>query len=625
MPPPIVHRRRSIHGFVGFLLFALSAGGALAPSDQPSRDVPAWARQAIWYQIFPERFRNGDPGNDPTVFDIPRAWPHETPKEWRVSSWTGDWYKLQPWEAVDGKGFYVRAQQRRYGGDLQGVLEKLDYLVSLGVNAIYFNPLFESPSLHKYDATMYHHIDNNFGPDPEGDRKIWATENPVDSRTWKRSSADSLFLKIVAEAHRRGIKVIVDGVFNHVGTTFWAFEDVRKNGQRSAYKDWFQITSWDDPGTPSNEFDYKAWFGVKDLPQFNRDSSTLAPGPRGHIKAVVSWWMDPNADGDPSDGIDGWRLDVADQVPLGFWREFRTWVRTINPQAYIVGEVWWEDHRNNKMYNASPWLEGDAFDAVMNYRWAREVCHFFKDRKLKTTVSEFDRRLRDLRADYRIDVGYVLMNLLDSHDTDRLPSMIVNPDLEYDHDASPTENRSYDVRKPNAAELQVQKLMVLYQMTSLGAPMVYYGDEVGMWGADDPDERKPMLWDDMAFDNESSHPFGKSRPNDVNGVNRDLFAHCQRLIAIRKSHPALSLGDYTTLLTDNARDLYAFLRTHGSDRVLVLINNSPSVQEVSLPLAAEFRGAVWKSLFGTGPLTTDEKSLQITLPAKSGAILEGAR
>jgi len=590
-----------------------------------SREVPLWARQAVWYQIFPERFRNGDLRNDPTAQDISRAWPHEDPREWHISSWTGDWYKLQPWEAADGKGFYFRAQQRRYGGDLQGVLDKLDYLVALGVNAIYFNPVFEAPSLHKYDATMYHHIDNNFGPDPEGDIKTWNSENPADPTTWKRTSADLLFLSLLREAHRRGMKVIIDGVFNHVGTTFWAFEDVHKNGKNSAYRDWFQITSWDNPSTPADEFDYKGWFGVKDLPQFNRDSITLAAGPRNHVKAVVRWWMDPNDDGDPSDGIDGWRLDVADQVPMGFWREFRMWVRSINPQAYITGEVWWENHRQNKMYDAAPWLAGDAFDAVMNYRWAREVCHFFKDTKLKTSASEFDRRLRDLRMEYRIDVDYVLMNLLDSHDTDRLPSMIVNPDLEYDHDASPTGNRGYDVRKPNDAEVQVQKLMVMYQMTSLGAPMVYYGDEAGMWGADDPDERKPMLWDDMAFENEVSHPFGKTRPIDANTVNRDLFVHYQTLIALRKAHPALSLGDYTTLLTDDERDLYAFLRSHRTDRILVAINNSCSSQDMTVPLTPELRAVAWKNLLGTGPATMGEKGLRISLPAKSGAILEEAR
>ncbi|HYQ85689.1 MAG TPA: alpha-amylase family glycosyl hydrolase, partial [Bacteroidota bacterium] len=184
-----------------------------------SAQVPAWAKRAVWYQIFPERFRNGDPKNDPRVDDLAGSWPHETPARWSISPWTSDWYRLQPWESEDAKGFYYHAQLRRYGGDLQGVIDKLDYLSDLGVTALYFNPLFESPSLHKYDATMYHHIDNNFGPDPDGDRRLWAAENPADPKTWKWSAADSLFLRLLKEAHRRGMKVVLDGVFNHVGMT----------------------------------------------------------------------------------------------------------------------------------------------------------------------------------------------------------------------------------------------------------------------------------------------------------------------------------------------------------------------------------------------------------------------
>ncbi|MBM2846927.1 MAG: alpha-glucosidase, partial [Bacteroidetes bacterium] len=158
-PPVFSHLfvPRFLHVCV-FTVALESAGFTVASSSDLSTnsitEVPEWAKQAIWYQIFPERFRNGDPGNDPTVNDIRGAWPHEEPVEWHVSSWAGDWYKLQTWELEGGKGFYYRAQQRRYGGDLQGVLDKLDYLDSLGITAIYLNPLFESPSLHKYDATM---------------------------------------------------------------------------------------------------------------------------------------------------------------------------------------------------------------------------------------------------------------------------------------------------------------------------------------------------------------------------------------------------------------------------------------------------------------------------------------
>lgn len=590
-------------------------------SGERLTSVPEWARTAVWYQIFPERFRNGDPTNDPRVEDIVGSWPHETPAPWQVSSWTGDWYKLQQWEATGGKDFYYRVQQRRYGGDLQGVLDKLDYLADLGITAIYFNPLFESPSLHKYDATMYHHIDNNFGPDPDGDRRIWESEDPSDPATWRWTSADRLFLKLISEAHSRGIKVIIDGVFNHVGMTFWAFLDVRKNGEKSAYRDWFTIKSWDNPSTPEDEFDYAGWYGVRELPELREDENGLVAGPRKHIRHIVRRWMDPNGDGDPSDGIDGWRLDVAEMVAIPFWREFRTWVREINPDAYLVGEVWWEDWKNNKMFNAEPWLRGDAFDAVMNYRWAREVAHFFIGRKNKITATELLRRLDSLRAEYRTDVNYVLMNLMDSHDTDRLASHIVNVDSYYDKHVGVNDNRHYDVRKPNNDELRTQKLIALFQMTCIGAPTIYYGTEAGMWGADDPDCRKPMLWPDSTYDDERSHPFGASRPADRNVFNADLHRHYKSLIEIRNEHPSLSLGEITTLFADDANDVFAFLRSHESERIVVVINNSRKKQTVEIPRAGALATMKPTNLWGSPPVASSDK-LIVTLEAVSGAIIK---
>ncbi|MCB0732817.1 MAG: alpha-amylase, partial [Ignavibacteriae bacterium] len=158
--------------------------------------VPQWASEAVWYQIFPERFNNGDKNNDPKPIDLAGGWPYNIPEGWQNHPWTSDWYKLQPWEN-NGHDFYWNAGVRRYGGDLQGVINKLDYLQNLGITAIYFNPVFESPSLHKYDASSYHHIDNNFGPDPEKDRQIWSQENPIDPTTWQWTTADKLFLELI--------------------------------------------------------------------------------------------------------------------------------------------------------------------------------------------------------------------------------------------------------------------------------------------------------------------------------------------------------------------------------------------------------------------------------------------
>ncbi len=256
---------------------ALTAGAQVSMPGQSA--VPEWAKKAVWYQIFPERFRNGDRANDPTAIDAQAGNPL-----WRVSPWTSDWYEIQPWEksgesrdaALVGKvsnKFYDVVFDRRYGGDLEGVIDELPYLRELGINALYFNPVFESPSLHKYNTASYAHIDHNFGPDPTGDLKIMSEENPNDPSTWKWTSADMEFLKLVKEAHGMGMKVIIDGVFNHVGTDFWAFRDVKKNQQKSKYKDWFVIKSWTD-SAKGTKFDYAGWWGVKSLPIFRKDSVT---------------------------------------------------------------------------------------------------------------------------------------------------------------------------------------------------------------------------------------------------------------------------------------------------------------------------------------------------------------
>jgi glycosidase len=553
---------------------------------QPKIDrAPQWAKEAVWYQIFPERFRNGDPANDPTVQDMAGGWPYFEPESWQVLPWTSDWYKLQPWENNTGKGFYWETGLRRYGGDLQGVIDKLDYLQELGVNAIYFNPLFESPSLHKYDASMYRHIDNNFGPDPEGDRALWARENPADAATWQWSAADSLFLKLLQECHNRGIRVIIDGVFNHVGNTFWAFKDVEEKQQNSPYQDWFIIKSWDNPATPdTNEFVYQGWNGVRDLPEIREDENGLVGGIREHIHTIVRRWMDPNGDGDPSDGIDGWRLDVAEMVDLNFWRTFRGWVKEINPEAFLTGEVWWEDWQNNRMFNAAPWLEGDAFDAVMNYRFAAAVKQFVIDVNTQITAQEFVDKMQAIRADYHPENYAVLQNLISSHDVDRLASQIVNPDRWYDHEARPGQTNDYDVRKPNETERLKQKLIAGLQMTLPGAPMIYYGDEAGMWGSDDPDCRKPMVWPDLEYEDEISHPFGKSRLADAVVFDAEIFGWYRRFIAIRKANSALADGELDYFMIDNANKTIGFLRTSNSQPLFIYVNNSKVSNSVLLDL-----------------------------------------
>jgi len=402
--------------------------------------VPHWAQDAIWYQIFPDRFYNGDSANDPTIETLDGTWPYEKQTNWNIMPWTSDWYKLQPWEKENSQGFYYNAQLRRYGGDIQGIIDKLDYLQNLGVNSLYLNPIFESASAHKYGATMYRHVDNNFGPDPEGDTVIWGQEIPDDPTTWQLTSADKLFLKLVQEVHKRNMHIIIDGVFNHVGLPFWAFKDVQEKGRDSKYADWFVIKSFDDPSTPENEFEYQGWYNIPDLPEIKEGEHGPCEGFRKHIHHIVQRWMDPNNDGDPSDGIDGWRLDVAEMVDMDFWRDFREWVRAINPDAFLTGEVWWENFPDNVMFDASPWLQGDVFDAVMNYRFADAMLKAFVDQKNQILPSQLDSLLNFVRTRYPEKNQRVLQNLMASHDTERFASMMANPDRWIDH----ASNLNYD-------------------------------------------------------------------------------------------------------------------------------------------------------------------------------------
>ncbi len=583
---------------------------------------PQWVQDAVFYQIFPERFYNGDTNNDPTIDDLKGASPRDPITSWSISPWTSDWYKLQPWEEKNGRGFYYNAQLRRYGGDLQGIIDKLGYLTDLGITAIYLNPVFESPSLHKYDAASYHHIDDNFGPNPHADKQLISTENPADPATWQWSNADKLFLEFIKQAHQHNIKVIIDGVFNHVGTMFWAFRDVTKNGQLSPYKDWFIIKQWDDPTTPQDEFDYAGWVGVKDLPEFREDENGIVHGPREHIFAIVKRWMDPDGDGNPTDGIDGWRLDVAEQVSHNFWKEFRSVVKSINPQAYITAELFWDDWQNNKLMDPTPWLQGNEFDGVMNYRWAAACSEYFIDKQKKISATQFINKLKSLESTIPVQTNYILLNLLDSHDTDRLASHIVNPDLIYDKMISVNDNPAYDVRKPNGQEIRIQKLMALFQLTFSGSPMIYYGTEAGMWGADDPDERKPMVWPEWNYENETTHPFRRSRPDDQVVFDQDLFNYYKQLITIRNQHEVLRRGNWSVRLADDSLDVLMLERNYQNQVYLLGMNNSFHDQIITIDLKEDLKSKKYRDLLSNQLLTCTGGKLSFSLGKKSGIILQ---
>jgi len=587
------------------LLLALTvACGQGAPREQATvnLDAPAWSGDAIWYQIFVERFRNGDPANDPTVEDVRGFTTDSMPPGWQVTPWGWDWYREEAWAKASGRPFYDMVQFRRYGGDLQGVLDRLDYLQDLGVTALYLNPVNDAPSLHKFDAANYQHIDRNFGPDPRGDVALMATEVLDDPSTWVWTSADSLFLKLVAEVHQRGMKIILDYSWNHTGRTFPAWRDLVARQQASKYADWYAIQRFDDPSTPdTNEFAYRGWVGVPSLPEWKKVGrpegkthgaieGNLMPGVRDLVFAVSRRWLDPNGDGDPSDGIDGFRLDVAEMVPLGFWRDYRRFVRSINPEAYLVGEVWWETWPD-RIYDPAPWLQGDVFDAVMNYRWFMPTRSFLADALPRLSASEYPAALEALKAGIPPQYQKAMMNLTASHDTPRFGTAIYNPGR-YKYHNSPREDPGYRIDRPDDRTRRLQQLILVQQFTYIGAPHIWNGDEVGMWGADDPDERKPLVWADLQYQDEATHPFGKPRRRDRVEPDTALYRTYRELIALRKQHLRLLVdGTLNWTLTDDARSLVAYERVLGNQHAIVALNASDAPREVSLPATGRYRRA----------------------------------
>lgn len=548
--------------------------------------TPDWAKHAVWYQIMVDRFRNGERANDRDP----------------VNPWTQEWFSLTPAEqqrVANGDTFYNWIVfDRQYGGDIQGLMEKLPYLKALGVNAIYLMPMFKAESNHKYNAETYIHIDDHFGFKGDYD-EVKNLENHNDPSTWRWTKTDKLFIEFIERAHRMGFKVIIDGVFNHVGTAHPAFQDVKRHGRDSKYADWFNVTSWEP-------FEYEGWGGFDALPVFKKDADGFASEKvKQHIFDVTRRWMDPDGDGDPSDGIDGWRLDVPNEVPAPFWAEWRAHVKSINPDAYITGEIWEQ---------ADEWLDGRHFDAVMNYEFAKAACAWVFNQDQKITASEVARRLRELRMAYPREATYVLQNLMDSHDTDRVASMALNPDRAYDAANRIQDNGpNYDNSKPPPEAYRNARLTALLQMTYVGAPMVYYGDEVGMWGADDPTCRKPMLWQDL-------EPYEDPDENHVMAKHRAFY---KSVMALRNAHPTLRTGSFRTLLTDDVADVWVFLRENEQERLIVALNASDRDAIVTVPLD-NIVPCTWRGVFGMrGVGVVQDDILKLSVPAIGGVVLVG--
>lgn len=409
-------------------------------------DSPSWAYEGIVYQVFPDRFYNGDKTNDPKD----------------TSVW-GD--------KVTAKSMF--------GGDLQGITDKLDYLEELGVNILYLTPIFESSTNHKYNTKDYFKIDASFG-DIEKVREL------------------------IDKCHMRGIKIIFDAVFNHCGNDFFAFEDVVKNGEKSKYKDWFYIHSYPVDQTKVNYLTFAN--NVSSMPKLNTENPEVVE----YLLRVAEYWI-------KEVGIDGWRLDVCDEVDHAFWREFRKIVKRSNPNAIIIGEI---------MHEASAWLKGDQMDSIMNYPIKNLSTDFFAKRMIN--AEEFSNGLTSNRVKYMKKVNMIMFNLIGSHDTSRFLT-------ECDE------------------KIERLKLAAAFQYTYIGMPYIYYGDEVGMAGGNDPDCRKCMIWDE-------------------NKQNKDLLNFYISLNKIRKENKTLMYGEYRSVYKKDY--LMAYKRVFKNEEILIILNNS---------------------------------------------------
>lgn len=605
---------------------------------------PEWTKEAVWYQIMVERFHNGDLSNDPTIEDIQGAHPDFVPSNWASTPWTQDWYKEDAYfPEVDGKldssnrpitNFDTKTALRRYGGDLQGVIDKLDYLEKLGINAIYFNPINDSPSLHKYDARHWRHVDANFGPDPIGDRKLINNEDPADPSTWVMTSADKLFLDLIKQAKARSIRVILEYSWDHTGQTFWALQDVLKNQQASKFADWYWVKSFDDPVSPENEFEHRGWFGVFDLPEIQAtenaaysdrvkliDGDIKSQTAKDHILAVTRRWLDPNGDGDPADGVDGYSLDVAAKLPLDFWREYRIFVKSINPEAYLIGEVWWEKWPD-KLFDPQPVLQGDIFDAVINYRWYRAARYFFAKAPSTIAPSEFSASLKALSQNVDDNFNYAMMNMSASHDSPRLLTSLFNKN-KYKFEANVSQDENYKAHKPDEKAFNTAKLLLVHQFTYVGAPQIWAGDEMGMWGSDDLHTRKPLIWPEYEFEDESFHPLGKTRANEQVKFNQDLFDYYQFMVKLRRANPVLASGKLEFTEFSDSKQLLSYRRyDEKGNQVWVIFNTGNKLRQLIVPAVVvnTQKWQVWRSTRGTNILRS-APSEQLSIEPQSAMVI----
>ena len=685
-------------------------------------NVPNWAKEAIWYNIFPDRFYNGNHYNDPIFNEFgPEAFKpnilHEQnfveEYKWEKSNnvishfdrnrWTSDFREQTIWEKLGEREIdYSLKYARMYGGDLQGIKEKIPYMKELGINAVWLNPVFFSYQNHKYGANDFRHISPDFGTiktsgethgveinrnnkygnksyvDVLGNKATTSSELKLlevnlkgenrgkngygeteDPATWVWTESDLIMVDLIKEFHKNGIRVIFDGVFNHSSSEHWTFNMVLADGENSKYKDWYKFTDFGqhvqitDDMSDEQAFEtlianrkrtiYNAWGGFDSLPEFN----TFNQEYKEYIFNITRKWM-CGPDGKESenwmedDGIDGWRLDVPNCLEnQNFWNEWREVVKGSKKDSYITAELWG---------NASGDINGgNKFDTVMNYEWLKTVIGFFINQsreggvRYKLKAQDFFNELREKRTWYPYQALQASQNLNGSHDTDRLYSRIVNdvvgrnleegkqlekgyngirPDLASNYHP----NTTIDWRNSPIKPKDILKLISIFQMTYIGAPMLFYGDEVGMWGATDPYCRKPMLWKEFLYDNEKNPSHINQNEVYSQKVDSDLFEWYKKLIRIRLENKTLVYGKFREIFADNERDVIAYERVIEDQSIIVVINNSFNSWE-NVEFETNYQDERFIDLVTEGRTfrTGSNGKIKLDLNAKEGMILRKVR
>ena len=506
--------------------------------------VPAWARDAVYYYIFPERFRNGDARNDPKP-GVDKF--HDQSVEFHK-----DWND-KPWRPHSGDGSDDQYSNDFYGGDIAGIVQKLDYIKSVGANTLYITPMFTAASNHKYDTADWKHIDPHFG-----------------------SNAD--FERLCREAARRGIRVIPDASLNHSGADSIYFDRYATRGGQGAfeggkinpaspYASWYTFDA--TQGEPDKQF--KGWVGVADLPELNKADPSYRRFAYGAPDSVTRTWL--------ALGASGWRMDVAPWVPDDFWREWRTVVKQAKPDALTVSETW---------FDASKFFLGDEFDSTMNYIFRNALLDYANGGDAHLMVAN----LELMREAYPPQTFNALMNLLSTHDSAR--SLHVFGDVD---GQSPPEQV--------ALAKQKMRLAVFFQMTYPGSPAIFYGDEVGVTGGDDPLNRGTYPWADRG-----GHP------------DTALLADFRRLTQLRRQLPVLRHGTLLPPLHVDAQ-VVVLARRDGAAWAITATNNGDAARTLTVALPADAPASAWTDKLSNASVKADSQARTLTLvvPARFGVVL----